>query len=45
MTMSCTGKKMCKFVAWSEGEGVIADVTYDRDFVSEIMLRVRKFYF
>ena len=45
MTMFCTGTKLCKFVVWTEGEGVIADVHYDSDFVNEIMHRVRKFYF
>lgn len=44
LTMFCMGKKMCKLV-WTEGKGVVADFNYDRDFVSEIMLRMRKFNF
>lgn len=45
MTMYCTGRSKCKFVVWTEEESVIVDVCYDRDFVMEIMQRVRKFYF
>ena len=45
VTMYCTGIKKCKFFVWTEKSHALVDIAFDTDFVSNLLQRLRVFYF
>lgn len=45
VTMYCTGVHKCTFFVWTEKSHALIDIAFDTEFVSDLLQRLRVFYF